>query len=128
MTMTDLQRVRLYIQDDLVSTTSGILPGNAHFTDAEIGEMIATTGSWKSAIPLALRTAASAYSRKAHSNRISDYWEDWRVIAQNLRDQAEMFEKSTLANSAEMVEFNDTGRPFNSSRNDSVGSGIWHSW
>lgn len=126
MAMTDLERVRLYIGDDLTSTTSGLLPGNTHFTDIQLNEMILTAGSWQGAVPLALRTAASIYARKAITKRIGDFWEDWRVVAADLRKQADMFEKSTVANSSGAVSFNDTATPFNSRSNDDLGSGIWH--
>lgn len=57
----DLDRVRLYIQDTV--NGSGPKPNDGNFTDEELYGLIAVEGSWQGAVAAAFETLAAAWRR-----------------------------------------------------------------
>jgi len=91
---TDLARVRLAINDTSATTDAGVKPDGTNFTDEELNALITAGGSWQRGVVLALTVLANAYAAKARSVRESDYAEDLKAIAGELRAQAQEWMKN----------------------------------
>ena len=57
---TDLDKVRFYIQD--TTENSGPKPGNANFTDEELGGLITLEGSWQRGVAAGFEALAASWA------------------------------------------------------------------
>jgi hypothetical protein len=58
---TDLDRVRFYIHD--TADSDGPLPGDANFSDEELGGLVTLEGSWQRAVAAAFEALSAAWRK-----------------------------------------------------------------
>lgn len=90
---TDVGKVRLSIGDnDIASVGAGIKPDGTNFTDQELQFIIEQAGSWRAAVPFALRTLANLYASQANRVGLEQYSEDYGKVVDNLLKAATEWE------------------------------------
>lgn len=88
---TDRDKVRFHLRDTVEG--SGVFPGDANLTDAEIDGLVSAAGSWQRAVGAGFRLLAAAWDR--HPSFQADGLKLNRSdIAKGFRAEAEHWEKS----------------------------------
>lgn len=98
---TDVGKVRFSIGDQDISTPgAGVKPDGANFTDDELTFLIGQAGSWRAAVPAALRTLANLFASQAKTVQMEEYREDFSNIVDNLHKAAAEWEAKNATTDA----------------------------
>lgn len=87
---TDRDKVRFYIGD--TTENAGVKPDGSNFSNEELDAILSLTGSWVTAVPVALRTLANIFASALRSSSIEGYSENFGDAPGALRVQATEWE------------------------------------